>query len=519
MTRALAYPAALIASLAFGIPSAMAAHTISWEGGNLKVALNAGGGSVDISQCKITGIFVCEGYEISSYQSFAADPGNGCIDVNGDNRRYKCESPMPTKTVVTGTSANDNVSGSCLGGPVIVFNAGGGADTVSGFCPLEAHMGAGDDGASGNGLLQGGDGNDTLTATFASTLQGGAGRDTLIGSDRDDILEGGDDSDRLEGADGNDQLRGGGGRDVLLPGRDTDSVIEGGDGIDAVSYESVSSAGGMSMSLNGAADDGATNEKDNIGADVENVIGSPSPDQVTGNDGINVIETDASNDFVDPGRGNDFVSTGGGDDTISSRDGFVDAIDCGDGNDKVTSDEFDNVANCETNDKSRELMPDIDNDGVPAPADCDDRNPARRPGLPDRPGNKVDEDCSGRDAAFFRIVTGVQSLFRAGSTTQIARLNLVDVPAGATVEVRCKRKKKACFKTKTTKVPKGAAQLDIRKKLKLARVKLRPGSVLEIRITAPDSVGKVVQYPAKRRRIPVSRLRCLPPGAKSPRRC
>ena len=43
-------------------------------------------------------------------------------------------------------------------------------------------------------------------------------------------------------------------------------------------------------------------------------------------------------------------------------------------------------------------MADIDADGIPAPADCNDRAPDVRPGLRDQPGNRIDEDCSGRDA-------------------------------------------------------------------------------------------------------------------------
>jgi hypothetical protein len=165
-------------------------------------------------------------------------------------------------------------------------------------------------------------------------------------------------------------------------------------------------------------------------------------------------------------------------------------------------------------------MSDVDNDGVAAPTDCDDRNAQRRPGLPDRPGNGVDEDCSGADAPFSRVVTGVQSAFAAGATTRITRLNLVDVPAGATVEVRCiGGKKRKCFKAKKLSRPRGAGTLDLRKALKLRKVRMRPKSILEVRILAPDSIGKVVRFPIARRKLPVSQLRCLPPGAASPRRC
>ena len=54
--------------------------------------------------------------------------------------------------------------------------------------------------------------------------------------------------------------------------------------------------------------------------------------------------------------------------------------------------------NCLPVDSSDEAQPDHDGDGVDRPADCDDRNAARRPGLFDVPENGIDEDCSGADA-------------------------------------------------------------------------------------------------------------------------
>jgi hypothetical protein len=87
------------------------------------------------------------------------------------------------------------------------------------------------------------------------------------------------------------------------------------------------------------------------------------------------------------------------------------------------------------------------------------------------------------------------------------------------VQFRCKRGKKACFKTKSKRYPRGAGTVNARRVFKLAKLRLRPGSLFEVRITNADSIGKVVQYPIKRGSPPVSRVRCLPPGAKSPRKC
>ena len=81
--------------------------------------------------------------------------------------------------------------------------------------------------------------------------------------------------------------------------------------------------------------------------------------------------------------------------------------------------------------------------------------------------------------------------------------------------MRCQGK--GCpFKRKTVK-PKGSTA-------KLGKhfedAKLKPGTTLEVRVTAPGMVGKVVRYTFRsRRKLPSSTRRCLAPGASKPARC
>ena len=52
---------------------------------------------------------------------------------------------------------------------------------------------------------------------------------------------------------------------------------------------------------------------------------------------------------------------------------------------------------------SAPLPPDRDGDGFNALVDCDDLSAAIHPGAYDRPGDHIDQDCSGSDAPYERF--------------------------------------------------------------------------------------------------------------------
>ena len=206
-----------------------------------------------------------------------------------------------------------------------------------------------------------------------------------------------------------------------------------------------------------------------------------------------------------------------------ARDGAPDRIECGDGGDKAVTDAFDTTSNCETVDASRELMSDVDNDGAPAgPADCDDRNPFRRAGFPDRPGNGIDEDCSGGDAPYPRVLTGITTKYKLTSTTtRFTSMLALDVPPEATIELRCTGR--GCFRgVKRRAVRAGAAEVNLTSLVNKSR--LRPKAVLEVRVLRTDAIGKVVRYTVQRatarvRKAPKTSQRCMRPGATAPGPC
>jgi hypothetical protein len=214
---------------------------------------------------------------------------------------------------------------------------------------------------------------------------------------------------------------------------------------------------------------------------------------------------------------------------------------------------------------SRGLMPDVDNDGIPAPADCADSDPAIRPGapdvadngidencdgrdainldrdndgaarptdcndndarvrpgLPDKPGNGLDENCEGGDAAFPRIVTPVQSSFLAFDTyTRVTTLRVLDVPAGAVLELRCTGGASGgCFRGVLRRTSSQAASTVNMISL-VRRYRLKPRAVLELRVTLTDTIGKAIRFTMREKRtVPTSRTLCVRPGGSPQARC
>jgi len=51
------------------------------------------------------------------------------------------------------------------------------------------------------------------------------------------------------------------------------------------------------------------------------------------------------------------------------------------------------------------------------------------------------------------------------------------------------------------------------------RRRLRPRITIDVRVTYPNTIGKVVRFPIKRAAVPDLQRFCLAPGVTQPRRC
>ena len=155
-----------------------------------------------------------------------------------------------------------------------------------------------------------GGGDDTVTwaADSIATLLGGPGADRLIAEGR------GPGAVALDGEDGDDRFELG----VRAGSADT---VTGGDGNDLVTYAGRIGAG-VSLTLDGAPDDGALGEGDLLGSGIETLVGSAGDDTLLGDAADNTLNGGAGSDLLVGGGGTDTFAGGGSEgDTISYDDG------------------------------------------------------------------------------------------------------------------------------------------------------------------------------------------------------
>lgn len=181
---------------------------------------------------------------------------------------------------------------------------------------------------------------DGSTMQVNTELDLGPGTDTGKTDRGSDVLRGGTGGDTLEGggtgtASGAlDTYEGGAGEDTFNLRRAGPDVVSGGPDRDTATYASrFSGAGttGVTVTLDDVANDGVQSplERDNIGTDVEKVVGSGRNDALRGSTGPNILEGGLGRDS--------FTGNGGGDD-FRLRDGVQDNAFCVNRSDTVDKD-------------------------------------------------------------------------------------------------------------------------------------------------------------------------------------
>ena len=193
------------------------------------IQLAALGGTDNVTVGDLTGTGVTQ---VSI--DLAGVPGSGVGDGAADS------------VTVDGTNGSDNIQVSGAGGSV----------TVAGL-PATVTL-AGSEGANDQLIVDGGAGNDVITAAglaagvIGLTIDGGAGNDTITGSAGNDTLIGGDGNDTVIGGRGNDIAQLGNGNDTFVwnPGDGSD-VVEGQAGTDTLVFNGADVDENMEISANG----------------------------------------------------------------------------------------------------------------------------------------------------------------------------------------------------------------------------------------------------------------------------
>jgi hypothetical protein len=158
---------------------------------------------------------------------------------------------------------------------------------------------------------------------------------------------------------------------------------------------------------------------------------------------------------------------------------------------------------------------DGDRDGVSPPVDCDDTNSRVFPGAPEIPSDGIDQDCNGADAAG-RLSANVSHSWRfSRSSTRLVRLRVTEAPGGATVTVRCRGSHKGCPRPRTFSAN-AAGRVTL---TGMFRKRLRPGAVVEVSVSAPNRISKVVRFTIRRGHSPRVRTLCQAPGVAKPAAC
>jgi Ca2+-binding RTX toxin-like protein len=278
--------------------------------------------------------------------------------------------------------ADDNVTVSVSGGLLVHGQVTGGLASGSDWDSATAGNQTVPADGTFSVVVNGGDGNDSITVLAktteiaGATLNGDGGDDVLTGADTNDVLHGGDGNDRLTGAKGSDEMDGDAGNDTLVWNNgDASDTMNGGDGNDTAEVNGNATLGDTftiapeaqpglidfkrtnlvpftlqtsteHFQVNGLGGDDSLTSVDGVGArtllavdggaGADVIKGSDGPDLIVGGEGNDTLDGGAGDDRIVGDRGSDTMNGDAGDDTLVWNNGDgSDVLNGDDGRDDV----------------------------------------------------------------------------------------------------------------------------------------------------------------------------------------
>ncbi|HEX8105251.1 MAG TPA: calcium-binding protein [Solirubrobacteraceae bacterium] len=385
----------MLAAVAAGaFPAASQAATLTVSSGGV-YTYTAGAGVANTLQVSTFGQVNL--YEQANDPIFVGGDAAGTC-TNSGTTNVTCTQVPTSITVNMGSETLDDVVQISASDPSLAtVNGGPGNDTLSGLGVLNG--GFGNDALTGNNsggntsTLNGDDGNDVLKSTDTTEIMsGGPGTDTadyssgfnvrvsidgvandgpvgqndnvkldvenISGSPGSDILTGTANglnvANTIAGGNGDDTVDGKDGNDVFIAAKDQDGAdsFTGGAGTDGITYGNRTED--VRITLDDVTNDGEGGERDNVGADVENITGGNGDDFIGGPAGVvantfnggpgeDDLHGFSGDDTLSGGSGNDVLDGAAGIDTLAGNEGNDD-LDGGIGNDVLGgNDGFDRI--------------------------------------------------------------------------------------------------------------------------------------------------------------------------------
>jgi Ca2+-binding RTX toxin-like protein len=193
------------------------AFALSTAGGHLIFSSAIDGATVDLDNIERVEILAAQGVDAVTVNNLAGSDAK-FISIDLGTYLSPIGDGQGDSVVIDGTNGNDTITASLVAGAISIKG-------------LPAQLSIAHVEAIDSISINGAGGNDSISVAALPTkagqliLVGGAGNDTLTGNLGNNALHGGDDKDNLNGGGGNDTLTGGGGNDTITGGAGNDAIF------------------------------------------------------------------------------------------------------------------------------------------------------------------------------------------------------------------------------------------------------------------------------------------------------